>query len=89
MLLYPILLFKIALMQEGQFSYSGLIKLLALLSVLLLIGAGLWQVGLELFHRSNKAQKVGGALVVAIAAAYSLGVVSLVYWEFLEIVDLF
>jgi hypothetical protein len=49
MLLYPVLLFRIALVQEGQFSYSGLIKLLALLAVLLLVGAGLWQVGLELF----------------------------------------
>jgi uncharacterized membrane protein YpjA len=87
--LYPVLLFKIALVQEGQFSYSGLIKLLALLAVLLLVGAGLWQVGLELFRRSNKAQKLGGALVVTIAAAYSLGVASLMYWEFLEIVDLF
>jgi hypothetical protein len=89
MLLYPVLLFKIALVQEGQFSYSGLIKLLALLAVLLLVGAGLWQVGLELFRRSNKAQKLGGVLVVAIAAAYSLGVASLMYWEFLEVVDLF
>jgi hypothetical protein len=89
MLLYPVLLFRIALVQEGQFSYSGLIKLLALLAVLLLVGAGLWQVGLELFRRSNKAQKLGGVLVVAIAAAYSLGVASLMYWEFLEIVDLF
>jgi hypothetical protein len=89
MLLYPVLLFKIALVQEGQFSYSGLIKLLALLAVLLLVGAGLWQVGLELFRRSNKAQKLGGALVVTIAAAYSLGVASLMYWEFLEVVDLF
>ena len=57
--------------------------------MLLLIGAGLWQVDLELFQRSNKTQKVGGALVVAIAAASSLGVASLMYWEFLEIVDLF
>jgi hypothetical protein len=89
MLLYPVLLFRIALVQEGQFSYSGLIKLLALLAVLLLVGAGLWQVGLALFRRSNKAQKLGGALVVAIAAAYSLGVASLMYWEFLEVVDLF
>jgi hypothetical protein len=76
-------------MQEGRFSYAGLIKLLAFLTVLLLIGAGLWQVGLELFRRSNKAQKVGGALVVAIAAVYSLGVATLVYWEFLEVIDLF
>jgi hypothetical protein len=89
MLLYPVLLFRIALVQEGQFSYSGLIKLLALLALLLLVGAGLWQVGLALFRRSNKAQKLGGALVVAIAAAYSLGVASLMYWEFLEVVDLF
>jgi hypothetical protein len=89
MLLYHVLLFRIAFVQEGQFSYSGLIKLLALLAVLLLVGAGLWQVGLELFRRSNKAQKLGGVLVVAIAAAYSLGVASLMYWEFLEVVDLF
>jgi hypothetical protein len=89
MLLYPILLFKIALMQEGQFSYAGLIKLLALLLVLFVLGVGLWQVGLALFRRSNKAHKVGGVVVVAIAAAYSLGVATLVYWEFLEIVDLF
>lgn len=79
MLLSFVLLFKIVLVQEGQFSYSSLLKLLALLLVLLLIEIGLWQVGLELFSRRNKTQKIGGALVVAIAAAYSLGVVSFVY----------
>lgn len=73
MLLYPVLLFKIALVQEEQFSYSNLLKLLALLLVLLLLCVGLWQVGLGLFSRSSKTQKIGGALVVAIAAAYSLG----------------
>jgi hypothetical protein len=89
MFLYHVLLFKIALVQEGQFSYTSLVKLLALLLVLFVIGAGLWQVGLELFQRNNKVHKVGGALVIAIAASYSLGVASLVYWEFLEMVDLF
>jgi hypothetical protein len=89
MLLYSVLLFRIVLVQEGQFSYSGLVKLLALLLMLFLIGAGLWQVGLALFRRRNKTHKVGGALVVVIAAVYSLGVASFMYWEFLEIIDLF
>jgi hypothetical protein len=86
---YPLLIFRIVLVQEGQFSYANFIKLLALLLALVLVGAGLWRVGLALYRRNNKVQKVGGALVVAIAALYSLGVVSLVYWEFLEVTALF
>ncbi len=85
----PVLLFKISLIQEGRFSYAGLVKLLALMLLLLVIGAGLWQGGISLFQRGSKAQKFSGVLVLVIATAYSLGVSWLGYWEFMEILELF
>ena len=84
-----LLLFKILLIQKGKLSYAGLVKLLALVLLLVVVGAGLWQVGISLFQRSNKAQKISGVLVLTIATAYSLGVSWLGYWEFTEIMELF
>ncbi|MGI4741993.1 MAG: hypothetical protein ACRYG7_43060 [Janthinobacterium lividum] len=85
MLCPTVLLFRIALIQNGKLDYFSLASLVALLVA---VGVWLWQLGLDLVRSARRGPRLGGAALLAVAGAYSLLLVGLAYWE-MELLGLF
>jgi hypothetical protein len=88
MLCPAVLLFRIALIQNGKLDYFSLASLLALVALLVAVGIWLWQLGLDLVRSPQLRSRLGGAALLAVAGAYTLLLLGLAYWE-MEMLGLF
>lgn len=85
----PLLLLRIALIQEGKVDYFSAFALVAVVAVLVLAGIWLWQIGLDLWRSSHQAKRLAGTLLLALAAAYTLTLAGLGYWAAEQLLALF
>jgi hypothetical protein len=81
MLFRPFLLLRIAFVREGKLDYHGLLNMVVVLVLLVLLLVWLWQIGLDLVRSSQPRRRVGGWLLLAVAATFAVGLVGFVYWE--------
>jgi hypothetical protein len=81
MLFRPFLLLRIAFVQNGKLDYHGLLNVVVVLVLLVLLLVWLWQIGLDLVRSSQPRRRVGGWLLLAVAATFAVGMVGFVYWE--------
>lgn len=81
MLFRPFLLLRIAFVQEGKLDYHGLLNVVVVLVLLGLLLVWLWQIGRDLVASPQPMRRVGGWLLLAIAATLAAGLVGFVYWE--------
>ncbi len=58
-------------------------------SLLTLFGIGLWVVGLDVWRGQSRARKVGGALLLLLAAGYSVVWAGINYWEYTQLREYF
>ena len=77
----PLLLLRIAFVQEGKLDYHGLLNVVVVLMLLGLLLIWLWQIGLDLVRSRQPRRRVGGWLLLVVAATVATGMVSFVYWE--------
>lgn len=61
--------------------YHGLLNVVVVLALLGLLLVWLWQIGLDLVRSSQPRRRVGGWLLLAVAATLAVGLVGFVYWE--------
>lgn len=81
MLFRPFLLLRIAFVQNGKLDYHGLLNVVVVLVLLGLLLVWLWQIGRDLVANPQPMRRVGGWLLLAIAATLAAGLVGFVYWE--------
>jgi hypothetical protein len=74
------LLLRIALVQNNEPDYPGILTLLLTLIVLGLIVTWLWHLGRDLGRSTSLAKRLGGGLLLLLAAAALLGLLALIYW---------
>ena len=81
-----LLFLNVSFVTNNKFNYSGfaLVEALAIL-----LGVGLWVIGLDLWRGAGKVRKLSGAFVLAIAVCYSLGWLGANYWEYLQLREYF
>lgn len=80
-MLRPLLLLRIAFVQEGKLDYHGLLNVVVVLVLLGLLLVWLWQIGLDLVRSSQPRRRVRGWLLLVVAATFAGGIVGFVYWE--------
>ncbi len=81
-----LLLLHVSLVTNNKINYFGLVLAETLT---LLVGVGLWVIGVDLWRGASKARKIGGALVLVVATFYSLGWLGANYWEYLQLREYF
>ena len=81
-----LLLINVSVITNGKINYSSVLLAEA---ILLVIGAGLWVVGVDVWQGPSRARKIGGALLLLLAAGYSLAWVGLNYWEYTQLREYF
>jgi hypothetical protein len=77
----PLLLVNISLIKNDKLDYFSAFMFLVLVGIGVLAGVWLWLIGLDLVRDGHPGRRAGGALVLALAATYSLALAGLVYWE--------
>ncbi|RZL14023.1 MAG: hypothetical protein EOO62_06575 [Hymenobacter sp.] len=82
---HAILLSGLEIIHEGKIQY---IRIALYAVTTLFIGVALWLAGFDLLESNRKAYRLGGVAVLIIAAAFSLAVVWLCYWEYNAVVSI-
>ena len=77
----PLLLLRIAFVQEGKLDYHGLLNVGVVLMLIGLLLVWLWQIGLDLVRSRQPRRQVGGWLLLVVAATVAAGMAGFVYWE--------
>ena len=86
-MLHPVFLnINITLVTNNRINYGQLVLGESLLT---LIGIGLWVVGIDVWQGQSRARKIGGALLLLLAASYSLFWVGINYWAFSQLREYF
>jgi hypothetical protein len=57
--------------------------------LLTLLGVGLWVVGIDVWRGQSRARKVSGALLLLLAAGYSIAWAGINYWEYTQLREYF
>ena len=83
---YFLLVINIALVTNGKINYFDLVLGEALIT---LLGVGLWVVGVDVWRGQSRARKIGGALLLMLAAGYSVAWAGLNYWEYTQLREYF
>ncbi|MGI4832537.1 MAG: hypothetical protein ACRYFK_03650 [Janthinobacterium lividum] len=81
-----LLAINISLVTNNKLNYFDLILGETLIT---LFGVGLWVVGVDVWRGQTRARKVGGALVLLLAAGYSVAWAGLNYWEYTQLREYF
>jgi hypothetical protein len=84
----PLLLLNISLIENNKVNYLSVFTFFIPVAIAVLAGVWLWVIGLDLVRGSHPAWRVGGALVLAVAALYSVALAGLVYWEVNQVLEL-
>jgi len=82
MLSFCLLAINISLVTNNKINYFDLVLGETLLT---LLGVGLWVLGLDLWRGRGRVRKVGGSLVLLLAAGYSVAWAGLNYWEYTQL----
>ena len=77
----PLLLLNITFIKDDKIYYPGVFAFVVALGLAVLAGIWLWLIGLDLVRSRQPGRRVGGVLVLAVAATYSLAIIGLLYWE--------
>ena len=80
------LLINVSVITNGKINYFSVLLAEA---ILLVIGVGLWAVGVDVWQGRSRARKIGGALLLLLAAGYSVAWVGLNYWEYTQLREYF
>jgi hypothetical protein len=81
-----LLAINISLITNGKINYFDLLLGETLIT---LLGVGLWVVGVDVWRGQSRARKIGGALVLLLAAGYSVAWVGLNYWVYTQLREYF
>jgi len=79
-----LLVINISLITNGKINYFDLFLFEALLT---LLGVGLWAIGLDVWRGQSRARKIGGRLVLLLAASYSVAWLGSNYWVYTQLRD--
>lgn len=79
-----LLLINVSVITNGKINYF---EVLLAEAILLIIGAGLWAAGVDVWQGQSRARKIGGGLLLLLAAGYSVAWVGLNYWEYMQLRD--
>lgn len=77
----PLLLLRIAFVQNNKLDYHGLFNAVVVLVLLGLLLVWLWQIGRELTRSDQPLRNIGGWLLLLLVGTLALGTVGFVYWE--------
>jgi hypothetical protein len=84
---YPLLLaINLSLVTNNKINYGDVALGEGLLT---LLGIGLWVIGIDVWRGQSRARKIGGVLLLLLAASYSVAWAGLNYWEYNQLRDYF
>lgn len=83
---HVLLAINISLVTNSKINYFDLFLCEGLLT---LLGVGLWVIGVDVWQGRSRTRKVGGVLLLLLAAGYSVAWAGLNYWEYTQLRDYF
>jgi hypothetical protein len=83
------LLLRIALVQNNKPDYPGILTLVLTLVALGLVMAWLGHLGRDLRQSPSRPKRLGGGLLLVLAAAVLVGILAIVYWAAQPLMQLF
>ena len=86
-MLHPVLLvINLSLVTNSKINYGSVALGEGLLTLFVV---GLWVIGLDVWRGHGRVRKVGGAVVLLLAAGASVAWVSINYWEYNQLREYF
>ena len=83
---HSLLAINISLITNNKINYGDVALAEGLLT---LLGVGLWVLGLDVWRGQSRARKIGGGLLLLLAAGYTIAWASLNYWEYTQLREYF